>query len=56
MQIDVNYYKREITTSDKNTSVDIILCVKKNNAVARFIIPEDNKEIFCLKNINFILL
>jgi len=49
MQMYVNYYKREITTSDENPPIGIILCAEKNNAVARFTLPEDNKEIFVSK-------
>jgi hypothetical protein len=51
----VNYYKREITTSDENPPIGILLCAEKNNTVAQFILPEDNKEIF-ISNINFIFL
>ncbi len=49
MQMYVNYYKREITTSGENPPIGIILCAEKNNAVARFTLPEDNKEIFVSK-------
>jgi hypothetical protein len=51
----VNYYKREITTSDENPPIGILLCAEKNNTVAQFILPEDNKEIF-ISNTNFIFL
>ncbi len=49
MQMYVNYYKREITTSDENSPIGIILCAEKNNAVARFTLSEDNKEVFVSK-------
>ena len=49
MQMYVNYYKREITTSDENPPIGIILCAEKNNSVARFTLPEDNDQIFVSK-------
>jgi predicted nuclease of restriction endonuclease-like (RecB) superfamily len=49
MQMYVNYYKREITTPDENPPIGIILCAEKNNAVVRYTLPEDNKDIFVSK-------
>jgi len=45
----VNYYKREITTPEENPPIDIILCAEKNNAVVRFTLPDENKQIFISK-------
>ncbi len=45
----VNYYRREITTPDENPPIGIILCAEKNSAVARYTLPEENKQIFISK-------
>jgi hypothetical protein len=52
----VNYCKREITTSDENPPISIILRAEKNNAVARFTLPEENKEIFVSKYKRYLLI
>lgn len=49
MQMYVNYYQREITTSDENPPIGIILCAEKNNSVAKFTLPGDNDQIFVSK-------
>jgi predicted nuclease of restriction endonuclease-like (RecB) superfamily len=49
MQMYVNYYKREITTPEENPPIGIILCAEKNNAVVRFTLPDENKQIFISK-------
>ncbi len=46
MQMYVNYYQREITNPDENPPIGIILCSEKRDAVVRFTLPEDNKQIF----------
>lgn len=46
MQMYVNYYQREITTPDENPPIGIVLCADKNDAVVRYTLPEDNKQIF----------
>lgn len=49
MQMYVNYYKRAVTTAEENPPIGIILCAEKNTAVAKFTLPEDNKQIFVSK-------
>jgi len=49
MQMYVNYYRKEITTPEENPPIGIILCAEKNNAVARYTLPDDNKQIFISK-------
>ena len=42
----VNYYHRELTAEDENPPIGIILCSDKSEAVVRYTLPEDNKQIF----------
>ncbi len=46
MQMYVNYYQREIKSEDENPPIGIVLCTNKNDAVVRYTLPEDNKQIF----------
>ncbi|MFH2092895.1 MAG: PDDEXK nuclease domain-containing protein [Pseudomonadota bacterium] len=46
MQMYVNYYQREMTNPDENPPIGIILCSEKSEAVVRFTLPEENKQIF----------
>jgi predicted nuclease of restriction endonuclease-like (RecB) superfamily len=46
MQMYVNYYQRELTNSDENPPIGIILCTDKNAAVVRYTLPEGNAQIF----------
>lgn len=46
MQMYVNYYARELTASDENPPLGMILCADKSEAVVRYTLPEDNRQIF----------
>jgi hypothetical protein len=46
MQMYVNYYQRELTNSDENPPIGIVLCADKNEAVVRYTLPEGNNQIF----------
>lgn len=46
MQMYVNYYNRELTSEDENPPIGIILCSDKSEAVVRYTLPEENKQIF----------
>ena len=46
MQMYVNYYDREIKSSDENPTVGILLSTEKNKTVVKYTLPEDNKTIF----------
>ena len=46
MQMYVNYYQREVTDESENPPIGIILCSDKSDAVVRYTLPEDNKQIF----------
>lgn len=46
MQMYVNYYDREIRQADDNPTVGLILCEDKKDAVVRYTLSKDNKQIF----------
>jgi len=46
MQMYVNYYQRELTSTDENPPLGIILCTDKSEAVVRYTLPEGNTQIF----------
>lgn len=46
MQMYVNYYTREMMNDGDNPPIGILLCETKSDAVVRFTLPEDIKQIF----------
>ncbi len=46
LQMYVNYYDREIKSNSENKTVGILLCADKKEAIVKFTLPEDNKQIF----------
>jgi predicted nuclease of restriction endonuclease-like (RecB) superfamily len=46
MQMYVNYYQRELTASDENPPIGIVLCTDKSEAVVRYALPEGNTQTF----------
>jgi len=46
LQMYVNYYDREMKSNSENKTVGILLCADKKEAIVRFTLPEDNKQIF----------
>lgn len=46
MQMYVNYYDREVKQNDDHPTVGLILCEDKKEAVVRYTLPKDNKQIF----------
>lgn len=46
MQMYVNFYDREIIQADDNPTVGLILCEDKKDAVVRYTLTKDNKQIF----------
>lgn len=46
MQMYVNYYTRELMNPGDNPPVGIVLCADKNEAVVKYTLPENNKQIF----------
>jgi len=49
MQLYVNYYDREVRAADDNPTVGLLLCTEKNDAVVRYILGEENPQIFAAK-------
>ncbi|MDF7805924.1 PDDEXK nuclease domain-containing protein [Pontiellaceae bacterium B12219] len=49
MQLYVNYFDREIRGEDDNPTVGLLLCTEKNDAVVRYILGEENEQIFAAK-------
>jgi len=46
MQMYVNYYDRELKTPNDNPTVGLILCEHKKEAVVRYTLSQNNKQIF----------
>jgi len=46
MQMYVNFYDREIKQPDDNPTVGLVLCEDKKDAVVRYTLPKDNRQIF----------
>jgi predicted nuclease of restriction endonuclease-like (RecB) superfamily len=53
MQMYVNYYQRTQQSEGENNPIGIILCAEKNDAVIRFTLPEDQKQIFISKYLRY---
>ena len=49
MQMYVNYYTREMMNEGDNPPIGIILCADKSDAIVRYTLPEDNKQVFASK-------
>jgi len=49
MQMYVNYYTREMMNTGDNPPIGIILCADKSEAIVRYTLAEDNKQIFTSK-------
>jgi len=46
MQMYVNFYDREVKQKDDNPTVGLVLCENKKDAVIRYTLPKNNKQIF----------
>lgn len=46
MQMYVNFYDRKIKQPDDNPTVGLILCEDKKDAVVRYTLPKNNRQIF----------
>jgi predicted nuclease of restriction endonuclease-like (RecB) superfamily len=49
MQMYVNYFTREMMNEGDNPPIGIILCADKSEAIVRYTLAEDNKQIFTSK-------
>ncbi|MFN7949500.1 MAG: PDDEXK nuclease domain-containing protein [Blastocatellia bacterium] len=46
MQLYTNWYSREMREEWENPAVGLLLCADKNDAVVRYTLPEDNRQVF----------
>jgi predicted nuclease of restriction endonuclease-like (RecB) superfamily len=46
MQLYVNYYNREIAEPGDQPTIGLVLCTDKNDAMVRYVLSEDNQQIF----------
>lgn len=49
MQMYVNYFDREIKLESENKTIGVILCQDKTEAIVRYTLPKNNKQIFASK-------
>lgn len=49
MQMYVSCYAREMTAEHENPPIGLLLCADKNEALVRYTLPEDNKQIFAAR-------
>ena len=49
LQMYVNYYDREVKEDFERPTIGVLLCADKNDAVVKYSLPEDNKQIFTSK-------
>ncbi|MCF7816751.1 MAG: PDDEXK nuclease domain-containing protein [Kiritimatiellales bacterium] len=49
MQLYVNYFDREIRGADDQPTVGLLLCTEKNDSMVRYILGEDNEQVFAAK-------
>ncbi|MCI8563911.1 MAG: DUF1016 domain-containing protein [Lachnospiraceae bacterium] len=49
MQMYVNYYDRKVKLEDENSTIVIIVCKDKKDAVVEITLPKDNNQIFASK-------
>lgn len=54
MQMYVNYYTRELMNEGNSLPIGIVLCADKSEAVVKYTLPEDNKQIFASKYMLYI--
>jgi predicted nuclease of restriction endonuclease-like (RecB) superfamily len=46
MQLYVNFYDREVRSEEDNPTIGLILCTDKNDAIVRYVLNENNQQIF----------
>lgn len=49
MQMYVNYYEREMTVPGDSPPIGILLCAEKNDAIVKYTLNENNKQIFAAR-------
>ena len=54
MQMYVNYYTRELMNEGDNLPIGIVLCADKSDAIVKYTLPEDNRQIFASKYFTYL--
>lgn len=54
MQMYVNYYTRELMNDGDNPPIGIVLCADKSDAIVKYTLPEDNKQISASRYMDYI--
>ena len=54
MQMYVNYYTRDLINEGDNPPIGIVLCADKSDAIVKYTLPEDNKQIYASKYMTYI--
>lgn len=54
MQMYVNYYTRELMNEGDNPPIGIVLCADKSDAIVKYTLPEDNKQIPASRYMDYI--
>lgn len=49
MQLYVNYYDQEVKDENDNPTIGLVLCTNKNNAMVKYTLGENSKQIFASK-------
>lgn len=49
IQLYVNYFDQEVATEGDNPTIGLILCTEKNDAVVKYTLGENNRQIFASK-------
>ena len=50
----VNYYTEELMNEGDNPPIGIVLCADKSDAIVKYTLPEDNKQIFASRYMTYI--
>ena len=53
MQMYVNYYTRELMNEGDNPPIGLLLCATKSDTLVRLTLPEDNKQIYAAKYLDY---
>ena len=54
MQMYVNYYTRELMNEGDNPPIGIVLCADKSDAIVKYTLPENNRQIFASKYFTYL--
>lgn len=54
MQMYVNFYTRELMNEGDNPPIGIVLCADKSDSIVKYILPENNNQIFASKYFTYL--